>query len=102
MNKYTADKTISTFVDLIRQCKDDKDFRKGFMDSFFTDEGVDNFGELLRVRAIVSRFIKDQRISCAEATIEDRVYENAPTLIEELANVVGYYEYDDEDEDDDD
>lgn len=40
---------------------------------------------------IARKFIDDNRVSCAEATINDRVYENAPELVEQLANVVGYY-----------
>lgn len=44
----------------------------------------------------ITSFIKENKVSCAEATVEDRVYENAPDLVEELANIVGYYEYPDE------
>lgn len=46
------------------------------------------------------KFINDQRIYCTESTIEDRVYENAPELVADIADIVGYYE-DPEEEDDD-
>lgn len=39
---------------------------------------------------IVRAFIRDQAITCAEATNEDRVYESAPEFVEKLAEVVGY------------
>lgn len=40
---------------------------------------------------IARQFIDKHRIGCAEDTVEDRVYENAPGLVEQLAEVVGYY-----------
>lgn len=43
--------------------------------------------------AVARDFINKHHISCPEATGEDRVYENAPLLVEALADVVGYYEY---------
>ncbi len=51
------------------------------------------------LRQIVDSFIEKQRISCAESIYQtDRVIENAYTLIEDLANVVGYYVEDADDE----
>lgn len=45
----------------------------------------------------VTRFIDEQRISCAEAIAQnDDVITNAYEFIEELCEIVGYYEYDDE------
>lgn len=50
-----------------------------------------------KAAAIARKFIDDNRVSCPEACCEDRVYENAPELVEKLADVVGYYRYPDED-----
>jgi len=41
--------------------------------------------------AIVRQFIDDNGVSCPEATASDRVYENAPLLVKQLADMVGYY-----------
>lgn len=41
---------------------------------------------------IARDYIDKHRVSCAEATINDGVYEEAPLLVEALAEVVGYYE----------
>jgi hypothetical protein len=43
-------------------------------------------------------FIEKHRISCPEATAEDRVYINAPELVESIADIVGYYSYPDDDD----
>lgn len=48
-----------------------------------------------------SEFIEEHRISCAEATIEDAVYINAPHLVERIGNIVGYYKYPEDEEDTD-
>ena len=45
------------------------------------------------VVAIARAFIDKHHISCAEATSDDGVYEEAPLLVEKLAKVVGYYRY---------
>lgn len=99
LDSNAHDEAIKAFVALFKEFKDDEAFRKGFSDSFFTDEGIDNFAELLRVRAVAARFIEEHKISCAEATAEDRVYINAPLLVEDLAEIIGYYKYEDEDDD---
>jgi hypothetical protein len=45
----------------------------------------------------VTRFIDEQRIECGEAIYQtDRVIQNAYEFIEELCDIVGYYEYTDE------
>ena len=46
--------------------------------------------------AIARQFIDDNRVTCPEATTSDRVYENAPELVEKLAEVVGYFGTEDE------
>ncbi len=56
--------------------------------------------DLSRLLEVCEQFIIDNRISCPEAVMEDRVFENAPDLIGTIAEIVGYYEYpDDESED---
>lgn len=47
--------------------------------------------------AIAREFIAENRVSCPEATINDKVYENAPELVEKLAGVVGFYRYPEDD-----
>ena len=45
----------------------------------------------------VTNFIDANRISCGEAVYQtDWVSENSLELIEELCDIVGYYEYEDE------
>lgn len=51
-----------------------------------------------RLFSLCRKFIDDNRISCPEATAEDRVYENAPDFVEEVAKLVGFYVYPDDDE----
>lgn len=64
--------------------------------------GVDGLQRLDRVppvsklEAIARKFIADNRVTCEEACCNDRVYENAPNLVGELADVVGYYRDPDE------
>jgi hypothetical protein len=40
--------------------------------------------------ALCRAFIAKHEIICAEATAEDRVYVNAPDLVEEICKIVGY------------
>jgi hypothetical protein len=49
--------------------------------------------EMAALWTVCYNFIKDQHISCEETVCEDRVYENAPDLVHEIAEIVGYYEY---------
>lgn len=45
----------------------------------------------------VTRFVDEQRISSTETVYQsDRVIENAYEFIEELCDIVGYYEFEDE------
>jgi hypothetical protein len=44
---------------------------------------------------LCQRFITAYRITCSEATVEDRVYEHAPELVEQISEIVGYHEYPD-------
>jgi len=45
---------------------------------------------------VCQKFITTNRVSCPEATCEDRVYENAPNLVEDIAEIVGFYKYPDD------
>lgn len=46
---------------------------------------------------LCKKFVKDQNIHCAETVHQsDRVIENAYVFIEQLCNIVGYYEEDEE------
>lgn len=46
---------------------------------------------------IVSQFIADNKITCAETIYQtDRIQENSLVLIEQLAEVVGYVDFGDE------
>ena len=48
---------------------------------------------------ICEKFIKDQRIHCAETISQtDRVIENAYEFIQDICDLVGYMPLDDEDE----
>lgn len=58
-------------------------------------DGINEFRDLAKMKAIIANFIEENKVSCAEATVEDRVYENAPKLVEDLAKLVGYHKYDD-------
>jgi len=49
--------------------------------------------ELMALWKVCTKFIDDQRVCCEEVCCEDRVYEEAPNLVADIANVVGYYEY---------
>jgi hypothetical protein len=52
--------------------------------------------ELMALWNVCKNFIEAARISCEEATSNDWVYEEAPNLVCDIANVVGYYQYEDE------
>jgi hypothetical protein len=46
---------------------------------------------------LCQKFIKDHQISCAEAVYDtDKIIEDAYELIEEICNIVGYVEYEDD------
>lgn len=54
--------------------------------------------EMAALWNVVAKFIDKNHISCAEATYEDRVFENAPNLVEDLCEIVGYYDYPEDEE----
>jgi hypothetical protein len=35
--------------------------------------------------------MRDNRVTCPEATVNDRVYENAPDFVYAIAEIVGYH-----------
>lgn len=84
--------TFSTW----KKLKDNKDFQNKVIDSLLTNEGIDHFADLLKVSAIARNFITKHEITCAEATIKDSVYEDAPILVENLAEILGYFKHEDE------
>lgn len=43
--------------------------------------------------ALCKKFVDDNKVSCPEATINDGVYENAPELVGQMAEIVGYFEW---------
>ena len=101
MDIKIAKESLPHILSLMRAQKDNKEFQKAFTDGFFTEAGFKDFEKMIHVYAIVNIFIQEHQISCPEATIGDEIYENAPTLVEELANVVGYYKHPDDEDDDD-
>lgn len=56
----------------------------------------DATAHLLKLETVARDFIAENRVTCPEATANDRVYENAPELVEKLAEVVGYHQIDPE------
>lgn len=54
--------------------------------------------ELVALWNVVAKFIDVNRISCPEATVEDRVYEKSPELVYDLCEIVGYYDYPEDEE----
>ncbi len=50
-----------------------------------------------KLLTIAREFIDKHHVSCPEATTNDGVYEEAPLLVEALAEVVGYYSYPEDD-----
>lgn len=52
----------------------------------------------VRLWALCEKFIADRRVICPEATVEDRVYEHAPELVAQIAEIVGYLRDKDEEE----
>lgn len=55
------------------------------------------FADNSRLTVIVKKFVKEQRITCPEAICQsDRVIENAYGLIDELCEVVGYLDEEEE------
>jgi len=55
--------------------------------------------DLKQVYNLIADFIEEHKITGPETIYQtDRVCEYAPELVEDLAEVVGYYDYEDEDE----
>lgn len=53
--------------------------------------------ELIALWKVCTNFIQKQTVRCAENTIDDRVYVNAPELVEAIGNITGYEDYPSED-----
>ena len=54
--------------------------------------------DMAKLWNVVAKFIEEQHLSCAETTAEDRVYENAPELVYDMCEIVGYYDYPEDEE----
>lgn len=52
--------------------------------------------QLQQLWDMVAEFINDKHISCPEVTCEDRVSEDAPDLVANMCEIVGYYDYPEE------
>lgn len=60
---------------------------------------ADELEKATQIVQIVKSYIEKHEISCAESIYQrDKIWETAPELVEELANIVGYYEYPEDDE----
>ena len=55
-----------------------------------------NESELQDIISLINNFITKQSICCEEAVFEDRVYENAPYLIGNICDILGYNESEEE------
>ena len=66
------------------------------------DENVEGAAEqiakALTLASMLEEKVRELRITCPEATTEDRVYEQAPEIMEAICDLIGYHK--DEDEDD--
>jgi|SRR5215217_718275 len=74
-------------------------WRKQIVEQLTTNDGIDEFRNLAKMKAIIQNFVEEQDIICAETIYQtDRVIENAYELIEKLVELVGYKELEDDDE----
>jgi hypothetical protein len=49
--------------------------------------------ELMALWKVCKDFVEKQQVSCEECCCEDRVYEEAPNLVADIGNIVGFYQY---------
>jgi len=74
-------------------------WRKQIVDQLTTNDGIDEFRNLAKLKAIVQNFVEKQDISSVETIYQtDRVIVNAYELIENLVEIVGYKESNEHDE----
>lgn len=74
-------------------------WRDQIVEQLSSNNGIDEFRNLAKLKAIIQNFVEKQEISCVETIYQtDRVIENAYELIENLVEIVGYKEYDDDDD----
>jgi hypothetical protein len=52
--------------------------------------------EMAALWKCVHGYLEKIKVSCPEACCEDRVYEEAPNLVADMSEIVGFYEYPDE------
>lgn len=48
--------------------------------------------EMAKLWNLVADRLEEYSVSCPEACVEDRIYEDAPNLVEDLSEIVGYTE----------
>lgn len=88
-------KELDTVFDTIKLVNKEKpdEWKKQIVSQLTTNDGIDEFRNLAKIKAIIQNFIEENRISCAETIYQtDRVIENAYEFIESLTEIVGYYE----------
>lgn len=64
-----------------------------FFDKVESEGREPTFAEMRALWVVCKTFIETQQVSCEEACCEDRVYEEAPNLVADIGNIVGFYEY---------
>lgn len=74
-------------------------WRRQIVEQLTNNDGIEEFRQLAKMKAVIHNFIEEQDIHCAETIYQmDNVIENAYEFIQELVELVGYKK----DEDDDD
>lgn len=91
---------VSETLNYLKSIKDTDEFKQTFVQNLLTDEGFNDLIGLIKLRAVAFNFINEYKVSCAEATVSDKVYIHAPLLVEQMAEIVGYYKYEDEENND--
>lgn len=73
--------------------KTEKGHKLGFLVcecSEFVEGAAEEIAKALNLKSKLEERLKALRITCPEATVEDRVYEAAPEVMEEIADIIGY------------
>lgn len=74
-------------------------WRQQIVEQLTNNDGIDEFRNLAKMKAIIQNFVEKHDISCAEVIYQfDDVIENAYEFIQELVELVGYKETEDDDE----
>lgn len=74
-----------------------EEWKEIVLNSMTNEAGIEEFRNMAKLRAIVMNFVDKQDITCVETIYQtDRVIENAYEFIQELVDIVGYKEYEDD------